>query len=174
MSYTAAPSPKGTNNARLYLTTRPPARLAHDADPRTFRAGQDRRRGGRDADPFSDALDRMQSHLQNAITDPDDLSQANELLSQLLEAMPSGGADDAPDPEAQRKDPDLFLKDRRAATDGKLSDRDWDSYDALCKARDAKRAKDDNDPGARRNPMAGDQRPRQEGKLAGILAAKPR
>jgi hypothetical protein len=62
------------------------------------------------------------------------------------------------------------LKDRRAAIDGKLSDRDWDSYDALCKARDAKAAKDNSDP--QRNRMAGDRAP--AGKLAGILAAKTR
>jgi hypothetical protein len=96
MSYTAAPSPLGTNYERLYLTSQRP-RMAHDADPRNqaFRAGQDRSRGGRDRrrlgrdddNLLSDRLDQLQSHLQNAITDPDDLSQANELLSQLLEAI---------------------------------------------------------------------------------------
>jgi hypothetical protein len=173
MSYTAAPSPKGTNYERLYLTSQRP-RMAHDAAPQAFRAGQDRRRGGRDRrpfgrddDPFSDALNQLQDLLQDVISDPADLTQANELVSRLLEAMPSGGEDDAPnDPEAQRKDPNLFLQDRRKATDGKLSDRDWKTYDDLCKARDA-----DNDP--QRNRMAGDQRP-PAGKLAGILAAKTR
>jgi hypothetical protein len=174
MTYTAAPSPKGTNYSRLYITNRPPVRLAHDEDPRNQREGLDRRRGGRDRrpfgrddDPLSDRLDQLQEHLQNVIEDPADLSQANDLVSQLLEAMPKGGEDEASNSgEEQRRDPNLFLQVRRKATGDKLSSKDWDTFDQLCRARD-KRAKDNGDPGDRpNNRMAGDRALRQEPKLA--------
>jgi hypothetical protein len=170
MTHVAAPSPRGTNHERLYLTSQRP-RMAHDADPRNqaFRAGQDRRRGGRrlgrDADPFSDALDQLQEHLQNAVTDPDDLSKANDLLEQLVNAMPDQSEDEASlDPEAQRLDPNLFLK-------GKLSAGDWKAYDEMCKARDARLGAEGGED--RRRRMAGDQRP-QAGKLDKILATRNR
>jgi hypothetical protein len=152
MSYTAAPSPKGTNYARLYLTSRPPVRLATDASPmnaaqfpKGLKAiGNDRsgrRWSGRDADPMADALDALQDHLQNCIGDGDDLNTAQLLLQRLLETA-GGEADEgdsgSTDPEKQRANPDNFQgQDRR----GKR--------------------------------MAGDQRP-QEGKLDKILAAKTR
>jgi hypothetical protein len=159
MSDTAAlPSPKGTNYARLYITTRAPVRLATDASP--MNAGQfpkglkpignDRKKrwSGRDADPLADALDAMQEHLQNCISDSDDLNQAQALLQRLLEtAMPDNGEqseDDGEgaaeqqrrDPDAQRRDPGLFQA------------------------------------GDRGRRMAGDRAP--AGKLAQILAAKTR
>jgi hypothetical protein len=61
------------------------------------------------------------------------------------------------------------LKDRRAATDGKLSAKDWKTYDAICAERDARTRSEGGDDQRRR--MAGDQRP-QDGKLAKILAAE--
>jgi hypothetical protein len=145
----AAPSPNGTNFARLFITTRAPARLAHDASPmnaeqRLKPSGNDGKKwSGRDQDPLADALDAMQEHLQNCISDPNDLAQAHQLLSTLLEkAMPDQGGGDADnpaetarlDPDAQRRNPGLFQA------------------------------------GDRRGRMAGDQRP-QESKLAKILAA---
>ena len=144
MTMTAAPSPKGTNYERLYVTKLASARMAHDASPMFKPIGKDGKRwSGRDQDPLADALDAMQEHLQNCIWDPDDLSQAHQLLSTLLEkAMPDQGAGDVDDPaETARLDPDAQRKDP-----GMFQNQD------------------------RRGRMAGDQRP-QESKLAKILAA---
>ena len=91
--------------------------MAHDAMsfPKGLKpAGADRKKrwSGRDADPLADALDAIQEHLQNSISDPDDLNQAQALLSRLLEtAMPDSDGEDseAPnDPEVQRRNPDNF------------------------------------------------------------------
>ena len=133
----------------------------------------DRRRGGRrlgrdnNNDPFAEALDQLQSHLQNCVSDDDDLAQAHELLSRLLEAMPKGSEEDdsedseaSNDPEAQRRDPDHFQgQGRRSEDDGYPSD--------------PQQKPEGQDRRRQRRRMAGDQRP-QEGILARILAAKTR
>src|SRR5271154_3947621 len=135
MSHIACPSPRGTNHERLYLTSTGPPKMARDADPlasdlrnQQWRAGNDRRRVrrmGRD-DAGSDELDRLTSHLQNAISDPDDLAKADTLLSQLLDALAvpdetSGEDDVSNDPEAQRKDPDHFQGADRRGRRGRMA-----------------------------------------------------
>jgi hypothetical protein len=116
MSYTAAPSPKGTNVERLYLTNRPPARLAHDASQ--MNAGFPRGLkpvGNDDNGPVAEVLDQLLSHLQNTLSDPDDLARAHTLVQQLLDATANerdAGSEDevSNNPEAMRKDPDPFLE----------------------------------------------------------------
>jgi putative transposase len=74
----AAPSPKGTNYARLYVTTRGPARLAHDAaspmnaEQRLKPIGNDRgkRWSGRDQDPLTDAVLETVAEWQNRPLEP--------------------------------------------------------------------------------------------------------